>query len=668
MKQFIYFCFVFICIQLVSCNKNAKYSDERTPEEDSALYATGENVLSMTPNALKMINQGLHKAKDSLTYYEYYMRLGEYYAIQNDVGAMKYADKVINFAKHQKETPRINELLGIAYSTKAAYYSALRQNMDEAIALDKQAYDLFMKSSHKNNAPDLMANLGDMYVVKNDIINASSCYRKALFLVDSLNLPKEKNVSLYMGLAHIYQMLNDNDLAEKYYSKTEKFFRTLKSNMKIVCLCNTGSFYYYKGDYHKSLRYFKRMSDAVKSNGPNDVFSGYLCKINLADVYLNLGDIKNAIYYLNLSEPYFRKGNMSDFIYFANTIRIGIAIKQNNMDIVEGVLKNEKVATPSDPGITETRNKYLRKMYEKTGRYEDAYHSLKKSIAIEDSLAQRREYMRASEIMMRFAEDTISLHKKIAIQQKDIKVNETQSALWISISVILFLILLIAYWYLTIRKRRVQNEMKVIQLKLQNARNLISPHFIFNVLNNKILRADKQESDEIMMLAKLIRANLDISRNTYISLKEELDYVKYYIDIEKYVLDDDFEFMVNAPSDDILKKIIIPSMFVQILTENAIKHGLKCKKGHKLLVIDVRNNSTGTDVIVKDNGIGFDITRSNNTGTRIGLDIIMRTIAIYNQRNKHDNFSFDIHNITDADGTVLGCENVLHIPANVSTE
>lgn len=45
---------------------------------------------------------------------------------------MKYADKVINFAKHQKETPRINELLGIAYSTKAAYYSALRQNMDEA--------------------------------------------------------------------------------------------------------------------------------------------------------------------------------------------------------------------------------------------------------------------------------------------------------------------------------------------------------------------------------------------------------------------------------------------------------------------------------------------------------------------------------------------------------
>ena len=124
-------------------------------------------------------------------------------------------------------------------------------------------------------------------------------------------------------------------------------------------------------------------------------------------------------------------------------------------------------------------------------------------------------------------------------------------------------------------------------------------------------------------------------------------------------MDDDFEFMVNAPSDDILKKIIIPSMFVQILTENAIKHGLKCKKGHKLLVIDV---------IVKDNGIGFDITRNNNTGTGIGLDIITRTITIYNQRNKHDKFSFDIHNITDADGTVLGCENVLHIPANVSTE
>ena len=59
-------------------------------------------------------------------------------------------------------------------------------------------------------------------------------------------------------------------------------------------------------------------------------------------------------------------------------------------------------------------------------------------------------------------------------------------------------------------------------------------------------------------------------------------------------------------------------MFIQLLVENAIKHGLKTKEGKKLLTVDIAKDGAGyTSITVTDNGAGFDITRmdDNSTGT-----------------------------------------------------
>ena len=93
--------------------------------------------------------------------------------------------------------------------------------------------------------------------------------------------------------------------------------------------------------------------------------------------------------------------------------------------------------------------------------------------------------------------------------------------------------LALLWWVALSRKRKLQVEMDMMQLRLDNARNRISPHFIFNVLNNRISTADRKETDELMMLARLIRANLDISRNTFVSLADEMEFVRYYVDIER---------------------------------------------------------------------------------------------------------------------------------------
>ena len=57
----------------------------------------------------------------------------------------------------------------------------------------------------------ICANVGDAYLAQNQLPEAAQWYRRALFLVDSLNLPKKENITLYLGLATIYLQLNDFD-------------------------------------------------------------------------------------------------------------------------------------------------------------------------------------------------------------------------------------------------------------------------------------------------------------------------------------------------------------------------------------------------------------------------------------------------------------------------
>ena len=119
------------------------------------------------------------------------------------------------------------------------------------------------------------------------------------------------------------------------------------------------------------------------------------------------------------------------------------------------------------------------------------------------------------------------------------------------------LVLLFLYLLTYMRKRRLQTYMQLMQLKLANARSRISPHFIFNVLNNSISKTGSRDADELMALTKLIRANLKMSDKYYVSLKEELGFVRYYISVERSSIGDDFEFSIEAPPDDVLQNVMV---------------------------------------------------------------------------------------------------------------
>lgn len=666
-------CIAVIIIALQACN--AKQSNDETAQNGNMRWLD-DSIAALAPSALQAIEKGMNEADDSTTYYEYMLRKAQYYSLTDSPErADTLIDSVKTFVTQQDDgyyatngtclSPRLNSLMAGAKACQAARYMSVHRDPRRIVALNNETYNLLLNSDSKHNLPKTCANMADAYMLCNDLPNAAKWYRRALFLVDSLELPQKENITLYMGLAQIYLTLRNYSKAKFYNDQTEPHVKEMSPSMQAYYVNNLGNYYYFQGDYKNALQTFLRMKKLLEQHGMVRTFDMYLCKINLADVYLNLGKLNDATAMLDDVEPYFIAQGDNTSIYYCNTIRFGIAVRAGRMHEAERLMADKTDDSLIPYTLVNIRNKYKRRYYELTGDYSKAYALLNRSIAYNDSIEQNLSNMRSAEILSRFTTDTLQLHHDLAIEHKNAEIQSIKFTSTLAISIAVTSILLLILWYLYLRKRRFKMQLRMMNLKLDNVRNRISPHFMFNVLNNRIIKSDVKESNELTELAQLIRANLDMSSTLGVELQKELEFVQQYVRVESYLMGDDFHFNIDIAPDVDASSVRIPSMFIQILTENAIKHALRNKEGVKLLSITVRREQHNTVIRVTDNGPGFNpVTLRRKTG----MNIISQTIAVINVRNK-DKIRFAIRNICSPDGQqIKGCEATLKVPDGVKIE
>lgn len=666
-------CIAVIIIALQACN--AKQSNDETAQNGNMRWLD-DSIAALAPSALQAIEKGMKEADDSTTYYEYMLRKAQYYSLTDSPErADTLIDSVKTFVTQQDDgyyatngtclSPRLNSLMAGAKACQAARYMSVHRDPRRIVALNNETYNLLLNSNSKHNLPKTCANMADAYMLCNDLPNAAKWYRRALFLVDSLELPQKENITLYMGLAQIYLTLRNYSKAKFYNDQTEPHVKEMSPSMQAYYVNNLGNYYYFQGDYKNALQTFLRMKKLLEQHGMVRTFDMYLCKINLADVYLNLGKLNDATAMLDDVEPYFIAQGDNTSIYYCNTIRFGIAVRAGRMHEAERLMADKTDDSLIPYTLVNIRNKYKRRYYELTGDYSKAYALLNRSIAYNDSIEQNLSNMRSAEILSRFTTDTLQLHHDLAIEHKNAEIQSIKFTSTLAISIAVTSILLLILWYLYLRKRRFKMQLRMMNLKLDNVRNRISPHFMFNVLNNRIIKSDVKESNELTELAQLIRANLDMSSTLGVELQKELEFVQQYVRVESYLMGDDFHFNIDIAPDVDASSVRIPSMFIQILTENAIKHALRNKEGVKLLSITVRREQHNTVIRVTDNGPGFNPATLRR---KTGMNIISQTIAVINVRNKVK-IRFAIRNICSPDGQqIKGCEATLKVPDGVKIE
>lgn len=164
-------------------------------------------------------------------------------------------------------------------------------------------------------------------------------------------------------------------------------------------------------------------------------------------------------------------------------------------------------------------------------------------------------------------------------------------------------------------QRKIREEMKmqytkeIAEVEMKALRAQINPHFLFNSLNsinNFILKNDNVNARKYLVkFSQLVRNILNNSTASFISLKEELDTIKLYVQIESMRFDNQFNFKLDVDEDIKINEIKIPSLLLQPYIENAIWHGLMHKTGQKKIEIHIsRKSEELIKIEIEDNGIG----------------------------------------------------------------
>lgn len=645
-----------------SCSTN---QDREHSHSDKDFERVSVAVRQHEAGARAMVDSALMASTDSLTYYDYYLLLGCLYILNAPDSALMCANRTLRYAQGQPVSPCINGIAGAAYNLKANYYYLYRQNTDEVLKDNMEAYRLFMQSDLIKNTPAICANIGDAYNMRNLLPDAASWYRRALVLADSLDLPEVKRVTFYMGLGGIYQKLGDYNLSEEYFEKSRKDYDQMHANMKMTYLNNYGNLQYFKKDFGKALSVFQELDSIIGALNLRGGFEDYLCRLNMSDVLQNLGRTKESLEILAPADSFFRANKVNDGVYYANTIRIANALRQDDMSAARQIIGTEPKGLTADENMIDIRNRYLYDYYVKTGDkvradyYQTLYNERK------DSVDRSREYMRASDIVARLTIDTLTLHKQLRIEEKNAIIKRNLLIFTLVVSIALLTVMGLLVWTLYLRKRNADKERQIMDLTIANVRNSITPHFTFNVLKHATMLESHDAENTIRGIIKLMHSQLDISKNLFATLRKELEFTQAYVDVAAMTMGSDFSFHAIIPEETVLDSRLVPSTFIQILAENAIKHGLKGLDRPKSLIVKIVAEDNKTIIEVTDNGRGFDITsrypQNDDHGTGTGLRVIHNTINYYNTTHREE-MEFDIDNIYDDDGRVTGCRSVIVMP------
>ena len=160
-----------------------------------------------------------------------------------------------------------------------------------------------------------------------------------------------------------------------------------------------------------------------------------------------------------------------------------------------------------------------------------------------------------------------------------------------------------------------QLDRRISGLELQALRSQMNPHFVHNSLNaiQYFIQRNEVELSEnyLVKFSKLIRLFFEYSRRQSISIKEELELLINYLDIEKLRFEEKLNYTISVDDNIDTEEQLIPSMLLQPIIENAVNHGLfhKIEKGEISIHIKQLENQT-FQVLVEDDGIGIHKSKS----------------------------------------------------------
>ncbi|TCC90363.1 hypothetical protein EZ428_13895 [Pedobacter frigiditerrae] len=225
--------------------------------------------------------------------------------------------------------------------------------------------------------------------------------------------------------------------------------------------------------------------------------------------------------------------------------------------------------------------------------------------------------------------------------------------LWAKIGLSMLVLLAIGFVVLLWRSRKQAEKLRrqstlkqLVQTELKSIRSQFNPHFVFNALSSiqgLIAKNDSENASKYLLeFSSLMRDSLKASTNEFVSIASEIKILENYLKLEK--LRFGFNYQIETTELIDLNAVEIPSLFLQPLLENAVKHGISSLQENGWLYLTFEKVAYDMVVMVKDNGKGFN---ENSEPTGFGLPLTKERIKLLNQTLNEQHIEFSVTRVND---------------------
>jgi tetratricopeptide (TPR) repeat protein len=570
----------------------------------------------------------------------------------NDIGGYRvkahdYNNALDDLLEAQSLAKKINYKNGLSNALQRIGVLLMNKfNYSEAMDYYAKALAIKKEIGDKKGIADVTSNMGIVYSDQGEYSKAIENYFAALKIREEIKDIYGTGIS-QISIANIYFLQNNYKVALDHYFQALNLkgiygFRSFIAEVN----SNIGLTYFRMNDHVKGLQYFNAAMKIDEELGDKQGIA--IAKSDLGNIYAAKRDYETSLKLLNESRELFKEINdkkgLSEIYFELGCIYDSIGQPVKAMECFKEQLSLSQMIGSR----MNVKNAYLglSEICKENNDFKDAYNYFKLFKAMEDSVQNESVNKTVAELESKY--NTEKKEKEIALLKAEQKIKDTQSQkrnqlIFGSIAIIITLAVVFVLLY---NRNQLQKkntlERKNFELERNALANQMNPHFIFNSLGSIsgfVAGNEKEKAIEYLgVFSKLIRYNLEQSREQLVSVDQEARMLKVYLHLQQLRFDNKFNYEVEV-NDDVDATVALPPMFVQPFVENAILHGVIPKEGKGNIFISFKLNEKEELVCtVSDDGIGIDESKKrksifNTKQKSLAMTITEERKEIINSKN-----------------------------------
>ena len=652
----------------------------------TAAYEEAKKIDYMKGIAMALTNQARSE----------YMR-GVFFRLvkkSDDIGALNGTDKYLSQAIPIAEQINDHETLGYAFSLLAVNEVAKTKftNSLAGVEFIKKAIYHLHKSGNSQKEGEECNGLVELYMSAGEYEKAIEFCRRALQinyqLLGQTGTKDQKDWRNYMHLqsllhmAQLYVTAGDYETALEYYKTCNRFADLNNSNYKWVSEQNIAEVFRLTGLIDSSFYYLRKVAFLYQDNP--------WFNVELGKTYLQANKFDSAIIVLHKALEEFEQGKYIEIFLTPALLSLGKAYAGSNNYSTAIRYARQGTAIALKHGMRpEIMQGYqlFSSIHRHLGNPDSAYEYLLKYTNLKDSIQNRQFLFRLNNYKKEAEEQRKTSQINVLNKDNQLKVQKLKQQATVRNGLIAGILLLFLLGVFVVRnlllkrnneklrlqknlelhkleseKKQVELQQKAAELEMQALRAQMNPHFIFNCLssiNRFIFKNDnKLASDYLTRFSRLIRMVLMNSSKKLITLEEELEMLRLYLDLERLRFKDAFDYSITTTNIVDAGAIFIPPLLLQPFCENAVWHGLMHKETRGHLNVMISEEDQVLHCIIEDDGVGRETaaafkSKSAENEKSMGLKITTERLALLNQENNFSTFYKieDVLNEHDVVGT-----------------